>query len=305
MHQRSLYLLPVTAAFLFAGSFVVGRVATKSYDPVLIAVLRNIFALLFLVVLRSQTGGSVAKQFSPGYAILVVLCGIFGVVGYLYCFLRAIAATSATNAAIINSFIPAFTACLGITVLKEKFSTRVYLGFILSLVGVMVLVLSSETSTFRFKFGNGEIWMLLAVMCSGVHAVSTKAASSYYSSREITLWSIGVGLFFLLMIALFRDLLGQIAAIDTPGWLSILYMGVGASGIGGLLFNISIRKLGATLTAGYVYALVPIFVTLLATCFERSQLTSAAVGSYLLVLSGIGLTFGASSRSSGLGERFK
>ena len=72
------------------------------------------------------------------------------------------------------------------------------------------------------------------------------------------------GVLMLFPISLCENSLGQIRHFSLTSLLSVIYMGVGASGIGYLLFNVSIKKLGPTRTSSLVYSFVPIFVAILA-----------------------------------------
>jgi drug/metabolite transporter (DMT)-like permease len=290
------YLLPITVALLFSGSFIVGRVSTNLYEPLSVAVLRNCFALAFLFTLPKQSRGQTFSNPSLFSAVLILASGIFGIAGYLYCFLRAITITSAPNAAVINSFIPAMTAIFGIFMLNERYVTRVYIGFAIATVGVIILIIGSNSNSLRFELGTGELWMFLAVICSGLHATCTKLLSSVYPSQLVTRLSIIVGLLVLIPLAVFVGNIRDIGSISQNGWLGIIYMGVGASGLGGLMYTICIRELGATLTAGYVYAFVPIFVTILSMYCDDSSLTTMTVTSYSLVLFGLALTLGSTNR---------
>ena len=71
--------------------------------------------------------------------------------------------------------------------------------------------------------------------------------------------------------------------------LSVLYMGVFASGLGYYTYNLSIDVIGATRTAGVVYSLVPVLVALLAVAFFGEAITPVMLGSAVLVLLGLRL----------------
>jgi drug/metabolite transporter (DMT)-like permease len=74
-------------------------------------------------------------------------------------------------------------------------------------------------------------------------------------------------------------------------------MGVGASGIGYLLFNLSVAKIGPTRTAGFVYSLVPVFVAILALLFFAETITLVMIASGGLILLGLRLMMQTGSSS--------
>ena len=71
-------------------------------------------------------------------------------------------------------------------------------------------------------------------------------------------------------------------------------MGVFASGLGYLTYNLSIERIGPTRTSSFVYSTVPVFVAALATVFFAEAITTIMVASTVLIL--IGLRFALSER---------
>ena len=69
------------------------------------------------------------------------------------------------------------------------------------------------------------------------------------------------------------------------------------SGIGYLLFNLSVAKIGPTRTAGVVYSLVPVFVAILALLFFAEAITFVMIASGGLILIGLRLMMQSGSSS--------
>lgn len=79
--------------------------------------------------------------------------------------------------------------------------------------------------------------------------------------------------------------------------LGILYMGIGASGIGYLLFTISIQRIGPTKSTSIVYSGVPVWVALLAWLFFQEPVTPWMIVSMGLILVGLRTVLGSGKAS--------
>ena len=71
-------------------------------------------------------------------------------------------------------------------------------------------------------------------------------------------------------------------------------MGIGASGLGYLLYNMSIREIGPTRTASFVYSVVAVLVAILAFLFFAEAITAIMIVAAVLILSGLHLMMGES-----------
>jgi drug/metabolite transporter (DMT)-like permease len=73
-------------------------------------------------------------------------------------------------------------------------------------------------------------------------------------------------------------------------------MGIFASGLGYLLYNLSIREIGATRTSSFVYSVIPLVVAVLAWLFFQQSITPAMVVSMALILIGLHLMLAVKPR---------
>ncbi len=64
-------------------------------------------------------------------------------------------------------------------------------------------------------------------------------------------------------------------------------MGICGSGLGYLLYNLSIREIGPTRTSSFVYSVIPIIVAVLALLFFAQTITLVMVASMALILIGL------------------
>ena len=93
----------------------------------------------------------------------------------------------------------------------------------------------------------------------------------------------------LLFFALAEGGAEQVQAVSLKSILSILYMGIFASGLGYLFYNYGIQELGPTKTSSLVYSVVPIFVAILSLIFLKEKLTYSMIISVVLIITGLNL----------------
>lgn len=218
----------------------------------------------------------------------MALLGLFGVVGYHYFFFSSLRYTATANTAIINAFNPVVTGVMAALFIGERLTRRQYGGIVLALLGVLTLLTRGNITTLlTLKLNRGDGLMLCAVLCWVVYSLIIKQLSQRYSGLTITFYAAVAGVGQLLVLASLERWWLQLATLSLASSIAILYMGVAASGVAYLLFNLSIQQVGPTRTASLVYSLVPIFVAGLAWLFFREALTATMVASMGLILLGV------------------
>ena len=282
-------LLPLLTSFLFAGSFVAGKYTTVDLGPLTTSLLRYVIAMgvLGLFIYRSAQPVKALTVAQADWGAMVLL-GLFGVVGYHYFFFSSLRYTATANTAIINAFNPVVTGVMAALFIGERLSRRQYGGIVLALLGVLTLLTRGNlTALLTLQLNRGDGLMLCAVLCWVVYSLIIKQLSQRYSGLTITFYAAVAGVGQLLGLASLERWWLQLATLSLASSIAILYMGVAASGIAYLLFNLSIQQVGPTRTASVVYSLVPIFVAGLAWLFFRELLTATMMASMGLILLGV------------------
>jgi drug/metabolite transporter (DMT)-like permease len=73
------------------------------------------------------------------------------------------------------------------------------------------------------------------------------------------------------------------------------------SGLGYLLYNLSIREIGPTRTSSFVYSVIPLMVAVLASQFFQQPITPIMIASMVLILTGLQMMLTV-RRNSSAGE---
>jgi drug/metabolite transporter (DMT)-like permease len=136
-------------------------------------------------------------------------------------------------------------------------------------------------------FNRGDLLMLCSVTSWVVYALLIKKLLKFYSGFTLTFYAALFGVAALFFLVLSENFFEQVCAISATSIWAVLYMGVCASGLGYLLYNLSIDKIGPTKTSSFVYSFVPIFVAILASLFFDESITLIMISSICLIILGL------------------
>ena len=280
-------LLPLMTSALFSGSYIAGKYTTLDLGPLTTTLLRYFIALLFLSSLLLHYKGS-ALNLRKRDIVPALLLGLFGIVGYHYFFFLSLRYTEVANTAIINALSPVLTSVAAAIVIKERLSRGNYAGVLVAFLGVLILLSRGDIDTIlAFRFNKGDLLMLLSVGCWVVYALLIRTMLDRYSGFTLTFYATLFGVLMLLFLAPQEAPLGEIQKISRASLLSVIYMGICGSGLGYLLYNLSIREIGPTRTSSFVYSVIPLIVAVLALLFFQQPITLIMIASMVLILVGL------------------
>lgn len=283
-------VLPLLTGLLFAGSFIAGEYTTADLGPLTTSFLRYVVALMFLSGLFCSFGFSSLRIEVQDIAWFAAL-GLTGIVCYHYFFFQALRYTEVANTAIINALSPILTAFMATLFLREKLSRWNYAGLVLAFAGVVVLLARGDAGNLlRMKFAAGDLLMLCSVLSWVVYALLIKRLSARYSAFTITFYATAFGVALLIVLAVQEGLPSQVYSMSMRSLYSVIYMGVFASGLGYLLYNGSIARIGPTRTSTIVYSSVPVFVALLSWLLLDEPVTWVIMLSTGMILAGLHAT---------------
>lgn len=280
--------VPLLTSALFAGSFIAGKYTTLELGPLMTTLLRYAIALVFLSLLVAIRKPSL--RLAKPDMLPMALLGVFGVVGYHAFFFLSLRYTAIANSAIINAFSPVVTGTLAAIAIHERLLVKNYVGCGVALIGVLILLTQGNLQNLlELQFNPGDLLMLAAVLSWAIYALIIKQLSARYSGLTISYYAALSGLLLLMGLTLFEGY-DQLQTLSIASVWAVLYMGIGASGTGYLLYNLSVGAIGPTKTATSIYSMVPVFVAILAFLFFRQPITGIMLGSVGLIIVGVRLT---------------
>ena len=187
----------------------------------------------------------------------VLILGVLGVGGYNTFAYIALQYTSATNAVLLNSFIPIVTIAISWGFLGKHLSRPQAIGVFTSLCGVLTIVARGDVSVLaHLNLNVGDAWMLLAVLVWAIYTVGLAWRPAGVHPMLMLAAMTAVGLAALLPAYLWEMALGRHINVY-PGSLAAL-----AIFLGYIFYNRGVAEVGASKGSLFIH-LMPVFGTLL------------------------------------------
>lgn len=280
-------LLAVLATIIWSGNFVIARSAIKAIPPITLAFYRWLTATLILLPFAWKALRADAHFIKerPWYFLLAAITGVTLFNTFVYI---AGHDTTAINMALIGTTTsPIISVILARIFLKEKITVPRIAGLIVCVIGVLVLLSGGKIrNLYTFSFSTGDWWMLASAFVFAVYNVTAKRkpAGMQHTSFLFTVFCAGTILLFPFYLFEWGQKGG--IAIDAANLGSILYLGIGASVLSFLLWNLAIARLGAG-RASLFGNLIPIFSSIEAVFLLNEKVRWVHGASFILVITGL------------------
>lgn len=277
----------VLATLIWAGNFIIARGVIKDIPPVTLSFYRWLLATIILLPFVWTTFKKewpIVKK-RPGYFLLAAVTGVALFNTFVYI---AGHYSEAINMALIGTTSsPIMSVILARIFLKERISYLRVTGMIICLLGVLLLLSKGHMETLlSLSFSKGDWWMLAAALAFAIYNVSAKKKPAAMSSKNFLFTVFLIGTIVLLPFYLYELNAKGGFEISFSNLSSILYLGLGASVICFLLWNVSISHLGAG-RASLFGNLIPVFSSIEAVLILHEKITWVHISSFVLVVTGL------------------
>ena len=221
-------------------------------------------------------------------AARVVVAGLVIVLGYHLSLNLGTQYTTSGVAALVVALAPGMTLVLAVAVGLERFSARRLLGLAIALGGVAIVVALGTGEELSFQSAKGPLIVVGAPLSFALYNVILKPLFARHDLLALTAATSLVGTVGLM--PLFRG-----STVDAATGLSaedaalVLYLGILATLLGYIFWNVGLRGLGPTRAVAYTYGISPLAVLIGAVVLDESVGVWLAIGA-ALVVGGIALT---------------
>jgi drug/metabolite transporter (DMT)-like permease len=220
-----------------------------------------------------------------------VMCGWLGILASLHfwLFVLAVQATLVANALVLVNTAPILVLVLAPALLCERISAGDLLSVGLTVLGAAILV-GFDTLALTTAHLIGDLCALGSALCYALYVIAARKLRQTYAASVLMGWFFGLGALFLWLggWASGAPLIEPAAPPSPQSWLFLLLLGLLPTGLGHLLYNISLKYLPAA-QASTIILLEPVSGTLLAwLCFREAPSLLSGLG-LVIVLIGIGL----------------
>ena len=134
----------------------------------------------------------------------------------------------------------------------------------------------------------GDFLVLLTGLAWAIYSTLVKTLLERYPAITVLAYTTFAGTLFLLPLSL-AELPVNFAAVTLSGWLNIIYLGLFASAMAYLIWNLALGQVPAVTAAAYIY-LIPVLTAAMVTFYYRQLPSLYTVAGGLIVLSGTYLT---------------
>ncbi|KAB3539040.1 DMT family transporter [Alkaliphilus pronyensis] len=255
MNQRRLgNIAVISAIIIFSLNFISMKYLVKYIPPFGLIFLRFALASIFfnIVILFRKEKHIIKKDDKKK----VVLAGFVGIVIY-YCFQTiALIYISASLAALICGLIPIFTLLTKVFIDKRRLALSELLIFLISIVGVFLVLDMGLKELFSSSEIIGFLYMLLAVLSWIVYTILTYSLQNSYDTLTLISKQFNASTIILLIISII-DLPKMLIAFKQVEILPILignllFVGIICSALGYFFYIYGMEKLGVEISSLYM-----------------------------------------------------
>lgn len=277
------HMAALITILIWGTTFISTKVLLQVFSPIEILFIRFVvgYAVLWCVCPRPLYVRSKRENW---YFVAAGLCGVT-----LYYLLENIALTYtlASNVGAIISIAPFFTVIFSCIFLHDtRPSGRFFLGFLIAMAGIMLISFGNGTALHVNPLGD-----LLAVIAAATWAaystITKKTSELGYNTIQTTRRTFFFGLIFMAPVMFFMNFQVRLSEFADPKiWLNLLFLGLGASALCFVTWNLAVKILGSVKTSVYIYA-VPVITTVTSALILHEKVTLVMVCGIVMTLAGL------------------
>ncbi|WP_102347540.1 DMT family transporter [Bacillus sp. Marseille-P3661] len=291
MNWKSPYILLIIATMFWGGNFVIGKGFSETMPPFTLALIRWIFAFIFLYPFARKEFIQNKELWKREWKIIFWM-SLTGVAGFNTLVYIAVHYTTSINAILVNSSTPAIIILLSFLFLKEGLQVRHFIGIAVSIIGVLWIVSRGSLETLlSLSINKGEIWMIIAVIIWSIYSIIVKKHNHKFPASGVFLVTILMAIVILLPFSAYEWLTNTSMYFSISGFAGFMYLGGCASVIAFICWNKAVVDLGPGIASPFLN-LLPVFGSVFAIAFLGEELTSAQLIGGTIAITGVLITTG-------------
>jgi drug/metabolite transporter (DMT)-like permease len=284
------------AVVLWGISFVATKAALREISPVTLIFSRSALGtVLLLVTLAVRRRPLMPPRDAWGP---LALMGFVGVAFHQVLQAFGIRLTTAVHAGWIVGLIPIWSAVLAGLFLRERFGTGKVTGLVLGFAGAALVVSRGRVTPdiLALPGTRGDLLMLASTLNWAIYTTLGHETIRRIGSLRATAGAMLLG--GLMLVPLFLGAGGwrEYATLSGMGLAAVLYLGLGASGLGYLFWCGALEKVETSRVAAFLY-LEPLVTLVTAMALLREPLGLTTLAGGLAVLAGVALVQRAPTRA--------
>jgi drug/metabolite transporter (DMT)-like permease len=279
----------MTAAFLWAVSFVATIVALESTPPLVVVTLRLVISAACFLPWVFATGGMNGID-GPKLGRLFVL-SLFGTSLHYGTQTAGLQFTTASNASLYVTTGPITILLLSAVFLGERITLRKAIGVLVAVTGVLVVMGWQTLSSFELGNVKGDLLVLSSIVMWGLFTVFGKKMTDDLGALRVTAWVTILGALSMVPAGWLeaRSLGFSLTEITVDAWLAVAFLGVACSFFATLLYFVALGLSESQKVGVYLYTIPPM-TAVVAALYLGEVITLNLVIGAILVIGGVALT---------------
>lgn len=277
------HVLACGTQIMWGATFVSTKVLLKYFLPAEVLFTRAVLAFIVLLIFYPHH----LKLKDKRHEILFAGAGLFGIVLYFMLENTALTMTYASNVGIIVACAPFFVAVVvGFFFKSEQIGWKFYIGFIVAITGIIAISLNGQKNFALNPLGDGLAF--LAMISWGFYsALIRKIGELEYPTIAVTRRIYFYGILFLIPVLIEQKATFKPEILLRPEiFLNFMFLGLCASAMGFLLWNLATKWIGAIKTSIYIYV-SPVITVILSVLILHEKITVISIIGTVLILIGL------------------
>jgi drug/metabolite transporter (DMT)-like permease len=275
------HLLLIAVVAVWAGSFsVIKALLDHGVDPEDIALLRYAIAAPGFALILWRARG--LPGLTRGDAARVTAAGLLVVVGYHLFLNLGTRHTASGVAALVVALAPAMTLVLALLLGLDRIRPRQVVGLAVAFAGVAVVIALGTGEGLSLESAKGPLIVLGAPLSFALYNVLLKPLLGRHDLLALTAATSLLGSLALLPLA-DGSTADAVTGASAGDLALLLYLGVLATLLGYVVWNVGLRALGPTRAVTYTNANSPLAITFGAVFLGEAVTSWLLVGAALVV----------------------
>lgn len=287
----------ILVSVIWGVNFGISRWAIDIFPPEVFVMLRFGLAIpiLFLILKIKEGNVQVTKKDLPK----LIIIGFIGVTVLELLVIYSIKFTTLANASLLNvAPWPIFVALFAPLFTREKMTFKLGMGGLIALIGVSFIILGGEDNfALNSEYMLGNMLALSISLLGALFNLACMPLMNKYSPLRVTTWYILFGSLFLLPVTIKEW--NNIQWLNVTGltWAAIAYNVIFCSVLAFLIWNLSMKKVGAT-KANFFRYIVPTSATIAGVLFFNESIAfSQIIGGIIIILGLVLVAFDSKKNS--------
>lgn len=279
----NIYVVMLIQQLIASGTHLIAKTVTGEVDPVTLTFVRGIIsgcALTVLFIVREKT-----IRIRREDRKLLFWLSLLAIPINQYFYLYGMKFTLAANGALLYATTPAFVLVFSRMILNEPLTIHKIIGVVVAFTGVSIVIFERGID-FSSDYFFGNVMILIAVIAWALYAIQGKKLIARYGSFHVSSLTVITGALLFVPPGAASLTWFDVSAISVNHWLGILYLSLGTSVVGYVLWYYAIGKFDATRVAVFANA-QPILTTILAVLFLDQTITAAFVIGGMITIAGV------------------